>query len=161
MLTFNSAGIFAIIRAVRVSSLGAKADYSYETVEVILWTSSEITASCISICIPPFRSLYKHYRRGQNSTDRSNSNKYDYRLDPLDDSKRSNNNTKKTMGSMGSTHQGNTSDESILGPEFRFGTTGIKQTREVMVDYSQASDKEMNRVSKAQYGNPGHAPGMV
>ncbi|PSN59404.1 hypothetical protein BS50DRAFT_444784, partial [Corynespora cassiicola Philippines] len=54
-----SAGIFAVIRAIKTPSLGAKEDYSYETVEFILWTSSEITTSCISICIPPLRALYR------------------------------------------------------------------------------------------------------
>ena len=80
------AGICGIIRSVAVQGLSSATDYTYDTISLILWSSTEITFTVIAACIPAIRPLWRDItsvrgvslsrsRKGTNSG-RSKSERY-------------------------------------------------------------------------------------
>jgi hypothetical protein len=107
------------------------------TVQVILWSSSELAVSAICICVPSIRLIYKHYIGGSSSGPESGSR--GYRLDDVSKNTDGKDIYSVHVGSKtpstnkSGTLQNNSSDESILGQDFR--REGIKMTREFDVEY--------------------------
>ncbi|KAF8862786.1 hypothetical protein BDZ45DRAFT_798959 [Acephala macrosclerotiorum] len=66
-----SLGVFAgtcgIIRAVELQGIGGKSDYTYLTLPLILWGSTELLICILCASIPTLRPLYKHVRRIHSS----------------------------------------------------------------------------------------------
>ncbi|KAF8862133.1 hypothetical protein BDZ45DRAFT_617703 [Acephala macrosclerotiorum] len=72
------AGICSIIRTILVKPISEGTDYSYETVSLILWNSTELMVTILCATIPTLRPLYKQFIRPfSRSIDRRQS----YRLD--------------------------------------------------------------------------------
>ncbi|KAF4627114.1 hypothetical protein G7Y89_g11041 [Cudoniella acicularis] len=56
------AGICGIIRAVELQGIAGKSDYTYLTLPLILWGSTELLICILCASIPILRPLYKHVR---------------------------------------------------------------------------------------------------
>jgi len=69
------AGICGIVRAVNLLGLNARSDYSYETVGLILWSSTELLVTIMTACIPCYRELWKRIFNKHGSSG-SGSNSY-------------------------------------------------------------------------------------
>ncbi|KAF7941797.1 uncharacterized protein EAE97_006634 [Botrytis byssoidea] len=82
-----SLGIFAmvcgVIRTVNLKGLSSRSDYSYETIGLILWSSTELMITILTATIPTYRPLYKVLRGSLSSTGRRSSR--GYRLDNLEE----------------------------------------------------------------------------
>ncbi|KAF7924955.1 uncharacterized protein EAE98_007043 [Botrytis deweyae] len=82
-----SLGIFAmvcgVIRTVNLNGLSSRSDYSYETIGLILWSSTELMITILTATIPTYRPLYKVLRGSLSSTGRRSSR--GYRLDNLEE----------------------------------------------------------------------------
>ncbi|KAF7889316.1 uncharacterized protein EAF01_010809 [Botrytis porri] len=82
-----SLGIFAmvcgVIRTVTLNGLSSRSDYSYETIGLILWSSTELMITILTATIPTYRPLYKALRGSLSSTGRRSSR--GYRLDNLEE----------------------------------------------------------------------------
>ncbi|TGO16648.1 hypothetical protein BTUL_0025g00020 [Botrytis tulipae] len=82
-----SFGIFAmvcgVIRTVNLNGLSSRSDYSYDTIGLILWSSTELTITILTATIPTYRPLYKVLRGSLSSTGRRSSR--GYRLDNLEE----------------------------------------------------------------------------
>ncbi|KAI9645302.1 hypothetical protein NHQ30_006037 [Ciborinia camelliae] len=63
------AGICGVVRAIRLGGLSARSDYTYDTVPLILWGSSELLVAIACACIPVLRPLYKRLRGQTKSSD--------------------------------------------------------------------------------------------
>ncbi|KAF7891936.1 hypothetical protein EAF00_008238 [Botryotinia globosa] len=85
-----SLGIFAmvcgVIRTVNLNGLSSRSDYSYETIGLILWSSTELMITILTATIPTYRPLYKVLRGSLSSTGRRSSR--GYRLDNLEEGKK-------------------------------------------------------------------------
>ncbi|ESZ95637.1 hypothetical protein SBOR_3985 [Sclerotinia borealis F-4128] len=85
-----SLGIFAmvcgVIRTVNLNGLSARSDYSYETIGLILWSSTELTITILTATIPTYRPLYKVIKGSLSSTGGQSGR--GYRLDNLDEERR-------------------------------------------------------------------------
>ncbi|KAF7891325.1 uncharacterized protein EAF02_001650 [Botrytis sinoallii] len=85
-----SLGIFAmvcgVIRTVNLNGLSSRSDYSYETIGLILWSSTELMTTILTATIPTYRPLYKVLRGSLSSTGRRSSR--GYRLDNLEEGKK-------------------------------------------------------------------------
>ncbi|KAF5870620.1 uncharacterized protein Bfra_010009 [Botrytis fragariae] len=82
-----SLGIFAmvcgVIRTVNLNGLSSRSDYSYETIGLILWSSTELMITILTATIPTYRPLYKVLKGSLSSTGRRSSR--GYRLDNLEE----------------------------------------------------------------------------
>lgn len=58
LLTFTSAGVCSIIRTYELQALSSLDEYVYDTVPMLLWSSTEVLATIICACIPVLRPLY-------------------------------------------------------------------------------------------------------
>ncbi|KUI67619.1 hypothetical protein VM1G_02837 [Cytospora mali] len=140
------AGCFGIIRAVLLQNISAK-DYTYATVSVMLWGSTELLVCLICATLPGLRPLWRKVKGG-SSTDMSSghlktpSNAY------FKSNDRSGIELQSKQGD-GASHwstrdraakgdpegmSDDASEEHILGPECR--KHGITRTTEVDVSYS-------------------------
>ncbi|OCK76136.1 hypothetical protein K432DRAFT_273321, partial [Lepidopterella palustris CBS 459.81] len=63
------AGICSLIRVTKTSALNSKSDYAYETVILIIWSSTELTVSIMCVCVPTMRPLYRRYVKGLGNSD--------------------------------------------------------------------------------------------
>ncbi|KAF7905835.1 hypothetical protein EAF00_000114 [Botryotinia globosa] len=64
-----SAGMCGIVRAIELGGLASRTDYTYDTVPLILWGSSELLVAIVCACIPVLRPLYKRLRGQTKSSD--------------------------------------------------------------------------------------------
>ncbi|KAK6599104.1 hypothetical protein H4I96_08308 [Botrytis cinerea] len=82
-----SLGIFAmicgVIRTVNLNGLSSRSDYSYETIGLILWSSTELMITILTATIPTYRPLYKVLRGSLSST--SGRSGRGYRLDNIEE----------------------------------------------------------------------------
>lgn len=121
-----------------------------DTVDLIIWSGAELCITLICIAIPVLRPLYKVVRGQGSTSDRV----YEHSGDPTKNSTVDGGAQNYTMNNirqkvfsgksgMGSEanaqsyYRENSSDESILGPEYR--ANGIKATREIIVSYSNGT----------------------
>ncbi|KAH8590118.1 hypothetical protein B0O99DRAFT_635667 [Bisporella sp. PMI_857] len=139
-----SLGFFAmvcgIIRAIALEGLTARSDYSYETVGLILWSSTELMVTILTATIPTLRPLYNQLRGYVTSEDKYGSHKRSrsrgYRLDNIE-SEASNKITPaltphSNYGTVIVTaNADNQSDKSILGRT----DAAIVRTDQVTVEY--------------------------
>ncbi|APA07333.1 hypothetical protein SS1G_13103 [Sclerotinia sclerotiorum 1980 UF-70] len=147
------AGICGIVRAVELGGLASRSDYTYDTVPLILWGSSELLVAIVCACIPVLRPLYKQLR-GQEKQSNESSGPYPnrsgskighgYALSSMrrdefaanergeGTSNSSQNNNAQDDIERDATGLDNGSDESILRDAWRYG---IKETTEVHVTY--------------------------
>ncbi|PVH93927.1 hypothetical protein DM02DRAFT_694622 [Periconia macrospinosa] len=68
------AGICSIVRTYELQALSSLNEYVYDTVPMLLWSSTEVLATIICACIPVLRPLYvkiKYGSRGESSSGRS------------------------------------------------------------------------------------------
>ncbi|KAI9737354.1 MAG: hypothetical protein M1834_009508 [Cirrosporium novae-zelandiae] len=151
------AGVCGIIRTIELEGLNARDDYTYGTVSLILWSSSELMVSVVCVCLTALRPFWQRYILRMRSTEDglevssgpySKRNKYSnsYPLGSVPrnggfahSSHKSRNQTvieHSTTGQDGF-RTDNQSDESILGPEYR--ANGIKRTTDVVVTSDRAS----------------------
>ncbi|KAJ4299640.1 hypothetical protein N0V90_004886 [Kalmusia sp. IMI 367209] len=66
------AGICSIIRTYELQALSSLDEYVYDTVPMLLWSSTEVFATIVCACIPILRPLYvkiRHGSRGDSSSD--------------------------------------------------------------------------------------------
>ncbi|TEY35930.1 hypothetical protein BOTCAL_0574g00050 [Botryotinia calthae] len=153
------AGICGIVRAIELGSLASRTDYTYKTVRLILWSSSELLVAIVCTCIPVLRPLYKRLR-GQTKSSDEGSGPYpnkrggdlgggyafsSLRRDEFSANERgrvggrSNYNT-QVDSERSERGMDNGSDESILREAWRLG---IKETVEVNVSYGKEGDEEI------------------
>ncbi|KAF2492932.1 hypothetical protein BU16DRAFT_427143, partial [Lophium mytilinum] len=52
------AGVAGIFRTMKGNTLSALADYTYESTDLELWNTTELTLSIISVCVPAIRTVY-------------------------------------------------------------------------------------------------------
>ncbi|KAF7914011.1 uncharacterized protein EAF01_000417 [Botrytis porri] len=155
------AGICGIVRAIELGGLASRTDYTYDTVPLILWGSSELLVAILCACIPILRPLYKRLR-GQTKSSDEGSGPYPkksggklgggYALSSLRRDEFSANERSRAGGKSSHNTQVNSqrsapgmdngSEESILREAWRFG---IKETVEVDVSYGREGevDEEM------------------
>ncbi|ESZ97236.1 hypothetical protein SBOR_2359 [Sclerotinia borealis F-4128] len=148
------AGICGIVRAVELGGLAARSDYTYDTVPLILWGSSELLVAIACACIPVLRPLYKQLRGQMKSTDERSGpypNKSNSKLgqayalssmsrDKFAATKRQPKGSKYSAqvdSERGVAGMDNGSDESILREAWRFG---IKETTEVDISYGKEGE---------------------
>ncbi|KAH8808619.1 hypothetical protein F5884DRAFT_378259 [Xylogone sp. PMI_703] len=138
-----SLGFFAMVcgiaRTVTVKDLTARSDYSYETVGLILWSSTELMVTMLAASLSTLRPLYKKFRGTYSSNEGYHgSSSGAYRLDNVKDGKAEpnlnprSNHTRTNI--TGHNYGDENSDKSILGQNE--GT--IVRTDEVAVDYEDA-----------------------
>ncbi|KAF1955010.1 hypothetical protein CC80DRAFT_382070, partial [Byssothecium circinans] len=68
------AGICSVIRTFELQSLASLSEFVYDTVPMLLWSTTEITVTIICACIPVLRPLYVkivYGSRGESSSARS------------------------------------------------------------------------------------------
>ncbi|KAH7013999.1 hypothetical protein B0J12DRAFT_714789 [Macrophomina phaseolina] len=74
-----SLGVFAgaagIIRAIALKRLSGRADYTYESVSPILWSSTELCITICTACIPVLRPLWNKVRGRVSTSDHHKYNK--------------------------------------------------------------------------------------
>lgn len=58
------AGICSIIRTYELQTLSSQAEYVYNTVPMLLWSTTEILVTIVCACIPVLRPLYVKIKRG-------------------------------------------------------------------------------------------------
>ncbi|ATZ45203.1 hypothetical protein BCIN_01g00250 [Botrytis cinerea B05.10] len=153
------AGICGIVRAIELGGLASRTDYTYDTVPLILWGSSELLVAIVCACIPVLRPLYTRLR-GQTKSSDEGSGPYPnksggksgggYVLSSLRRDEFSANERGRVGGRSNYNTQAdsersergmdNGSDESILREAWRFG---IKETVEVDVSYGREGDEEI------------------
>ncbi|TVY88169.1 hypothetical protein LAWI1_G005805 [Lachnellula willkommii] len=139
--------VCGIIRAIALKSLNSRSDYSYDTVGLILWSSTELMVTILTATIPTLRPLYNDIRGrstrsyGDEDPNRMRTRSYhlnnigvDRKTDKETDSNRKlalepHNDYSKTMVSGGRPDDG--SDKSILAQ----GENSIIRTNVVRVDY--------------------------
>ncbi|TGO08770.1 hypothetical protein BTUL_0192g00040 [Botrytis tulipae] len=155
------AGMCGIVRAIELGGLASRTDYTYDTVPLILWGSSELLVAIVCACIPVLRPLYKRLRGQTKSSDEGSgpyANKSGSKLgggyalsslrrdefsanERIRGGEQSSYNT-QVNNERNTSGMDNGSDESILREAWRFG---IKETVEVDVSYGREGeiDEEM------------------
>ncbi|KAF2497732.1 hypothetical protein BU16DRAFT_323455 [Lophium mytilinum] len=145
------AGVCGIIRVTKAASLSAKSDYTYETVQLQLWSTTETTVSIMCLCFPVLRPLWRRYVKGLSKGDSSgpfSSRERGYQLSGRTTTATNNKNghsftVSATLpgGTKHSKQPDNDSADSILGEDFRIHSTGqhalggIKETKSVVIEY--------------------------
>lgn len=80
----SSAGICSIIRTYELQALSSLNEYVYDTVPMLLWSSTEVFATIICACIPILRPLYvrivhsSKYGMGSSGKNSYPLNEYEY-----------------------------------------------------------------------------------
>ncbi|RFU34709.1 hypothetical protein B7463_g1634, partial [Scytalidium lignicola] len=148
-----SLGFFAmicgVVRTIAVRDLSTRADYSYGTISLILWSSTELLVTMLAACISTLRPLYKKFRGNYSSNEGGYHNSSGaYRLDNVKDvqsqpslNPRTNVNRTNVTGGH---HSDENSDKSILGHD-----GPIVRTDEVAVEYEDAPNNKLNRSETA------------
>ncbi|TVY40801.1 hypothetical protein LOCC1_G006253 [Lachnellula occidentalis] len=161
-----SLGLFAmaagIIRAVALESLTSRSDYSYETVSLILWSSTELMVTILTATIPCLRPLYNEIRGHSTRSYSDNPNRLrtrSYHLNDIGVDREEDNNAKLDLGPHNDYSrtmvvggkQDDSSDKSILAQ----GEGNIIRTNviSVQVDY----DQEPQRRTKKKWTAPNGA----
>ncbi|KAF7856285.1 hypothetical protein EAF04_009813 [Stromatinia cepivora] len=143
------AGICGVVRATELGGLASRTDYTYDTVPLVLWGSSELLVAIVCACIPVLRPLYKRScGQTKQSDERSGPNRSGsklgrgYALSSMRRDEFAANETGEGASNSQNDAQGdvergaagldNGSDESILRDAWRYG---IKETTEVHVTY--------------------------
>jgi len=75
--------ICGVVRTISLDGLTARSDYSWETVSLILWSSTELMVTILTATIPTFRPLYKSLRGTLHGT--SGNTGRGYRLENVED----------------------------------------------------------------------------
>ncbi|TVY13291.1 hypothetical protein LARI1_G008772 [Lachnellula arida] len=158
--------VCGIIRAIALKSLNSRSDYSYDTVGLILWSSTELMVTILTATIPTLRPLYNDIRGrstrsyGDEDPNRMRTRSYhlnnigvDRKTDKETDSNRKlalepHNDYSKTMVSGGRPDDG--SDKSILAQ----GENSIIRTNVVRIDYD---DQESQWGSKKDWSGADRA----
>ncbi|CAI6334873.1 unnamed protein product [Periconia digitata] len=68
------AGVCSVVRTYELQTLSSQAEYVYDTVPMLLWSSTEVLATIVCACIPVLRPLYvkiKYGSRGESSSGHS------------------------------------------------------------------------------------------
>jgi len=146
------AGICGTIRVTKVASLNAKSDYTYKTIDLMLWSTTETTVSIMCLCFPTFRPLWRRYVKSinkSNSSDPFTSRERGYQLSGhvnTNNGKSATNTFTVTGGPAKHSKQSdNESADSILGDEFRAGALhGIKQTKSVVIEYEDGYEQSQS-----------------
>ena len=119
-----------MVRTYELQTLSSLNEYVYDTVPMLLWSSTEVLATIICACIPVLRPLYVkivYGSRGDSSGGRS------YPLNDYDRKGSSGFGTKGTKGTKGSKGGSATGESRIyLGP----GESALRTT----VKYGSAAD---------------------
>ncbi|MCJ1361086.1 hypothetical protein MMC16_000183 [Acarospora aff. strigata] len=130
------AGLCSIIRAIALNGLNARSDYTYETVGLILWSSTELLTSIVTACIPTLRPLWQQIfggstngNYGYGGSGRENGS---YRLRDQHHRNPQSSNTKTTVS-----HHHDDDDQS----ERAILEDGIKRTDQVTVTFEADDDK--------------------
>jgi hypothetical protein len=63
-----SAGICSIVRTVELQALSSFDEYVYDTVPMLLWSSTEVLATIVCACIPVLRPLYVRIAHGSKGS---------------------------------------------------------------------------------------------
>lgn len=137
------AGVCGIIRTTTVERITKGTDYSYETVGLILWTSTELTVTILTATIPTLRPLYKRlfahskhrrlsYRLGDHP-----SRKEQLHFTPYTNSVKAS--VVATTTTQQSRSTDDRSDKSILGHQ---GNGSIVCTDVVYVEFEERSNPQ-------------------
>ncbi|KAE9366870.1 hypothetical protein N431DRAFT_384870 [Stipitochalara longipes BDJ] len=135
------AGVCGIIRTTTVERIFTGVDYSYETVGLILWSSTELTVTILTATIPTLRPLYKQLFLHQpahsyrlNAVQKSPSN---FNFSPYVPSKYQ---TSSTVSAGATTHSrtdSDRSDKSIINHGAAPGEGAIVCTDVVYVEFEE------------------------
>lgn len=81
-----SLGLFAtgaaIIETIQPQALMARADYTYDTVNLVIWFTTEMYVVIVAACVPTLRPLLP-FLHGKSPTQQSDSRQEDGRMNPL------------------------------------------------------------------------------
>ncbi|KAG4032731.1 hypothetical protein MFRU_006g01950 [Monilinia fructicola] len=80
-----AAMICGVIRTINFTCLLRRSDYSYQTIGLILWSSTELTTTILTATVPTYRPLFKAMRVSLSSTGRQSGRG---RLDKRDEGKK-------------------------------------------------------------------------
>ncbi|KAL4723065.1 hypothetical protein ACLX1H_010306 [Fusarium chlamydosporum] len=69
------AGICGIVRTIALDGLNAS-EYIYDTVDMLIWSATESTATIMCSSIPVLRPLYGRFRYGSKGSDSGGSSSY-------------------------------------------------------------------------------------
>ncbi|RFN52106.1 hypothetical protein FIE12Z_3658 [Fusarium flagelliforme] len=161
------AGACGIVRTCEVVN-GFTANYTLDTVPLIIWSAAEMAVTLICIGIPILRPLWRRVLHNSNlSSERyyrkqeENNNEQSYNMDSMPPSNGNRRGFHKSHPKLGIRGPGtitriagdNKSDESILGPEYRQGKGsspspapgGIHVKQDVHVDYSTGLESSDSR----------------
>ncbi|CZR68799.1 related to integral membrane protein pth11 [Phialocephala subalpina] len=134
-----SLGLF-IIRTSTLERIAGGTDYSYETVGLILWNSTELTVTILCATIPTLRPLYKQIlRHASKSKDRRQS----YRLGdgpPKNEASQSTRYTSKASVVGGQRDIDDRSDKSIFGHRGDVSNGNIVCTDVVYIEFEERSE---------------------
>ncbi|KAF2119517.1 hypothetical protein BDV96DRAFT_642538 [Lophiotrema nucula] len=160
------AGICSIIRTYELQALSSLDEYVYDTVPMLLWSSTEVLMTIICACIPVLRPLYvrlKYGSHGDSSGGRSHPlNDFDKKSSGMGSKAQSGAGSKVYMGpgegvlrtTVKYHETDNASEESILRemnnerlPVQNFGPNdGIKRTDEIHVTSYDVKDPKASPV---------------
>ncbi|KAH7191822.1 uncharacterized protein B0J16DRAFT_50431 [Fusarium flagelliforme] len=133
------AGICGIVRTVALDSLNAN-EFIYDTVDMLIWSATESTATIMCSSIPVLRPLYVRFRYGSKGDSSTGGSSYNLKKYGNHSSK----NGTGTGANAGPSHQtviaygANASDESILRDAKNLNDAGgIRRTDEISISYME------------------------
>jgi len=164
-----SLGFFAmvcgIIRAIALESLTSRSDYSYDTIGLILWSSTELMVTILTATIPCLRPLYSRIRGYSTHSYSDNPNRLrtrSYHLDNIGVDRETDSNHKLNLephndysrATVVGGKQDDESDKSILAQ----GEGNIIRTNviSVQVEYDQGSQWGNKKKKNWSAPNEGH-----
>jgi len=131
-----SAGICSIIRTYELQSLSSFDEYVYDTVPMLLWSSTEVLATIVCACIPVLRPLYVRVVHGSKGS--SSSHTY-----PLGTYSKSGKKSSGEFPSIGGSRD--TGDRIYMGP----GASAMETT--IKMGSGNASEESILREANAQH----------
>ncbi|KAM0226869.1 hypothetical protein ACHAPO_012023 [Fusarium lateritium] len=136
------AGICGIVRTVALDGLNAN-EYIYDTVDMLIWSATESTATIMCSSIPVLRPLYVRFRYGSKGDSSGSNSSYKLPMYGNHSGKKYGTGT-RTEPPAGSCHQtvivynANASDESILrDTKTQNDGGGIRRTDEISISYGE------------------------
>ncbi|RGP65176.1 hypothetical protein FLONG3_9316 [Fusarium longipes] len=136
------AGICGIVRTVALDGLNAS-EYVYDTVDMLIWSATESTATIMCSSIPVLRPLYVRFRYGSKGDSSGSNSNYKLPMYGNHSGKKYGTGT-GTEATAGRSHQtviaynaNNASDESILRDTKNQNSGGITRTDEISISYGE------------------------
>jgi hypothetical protein len=138
-----SAGICSIIRTYELQSLSSFNEYVYDTVPMLLWSSTEVLATIVCACIPVLRPLYVRVVHGSKGS----SSSHTYPLGTYSKSGKKSSGEFPSIGG-GKGHSGGSRD---TGDRIYMGLGASVMETTIKMGSANASEESILREANAQH----------